>query len=100
RTMRHARARRGHRFAFALRKMDAVREHRARAEQAALFVNIGVIFRSRELVPHLLDLLEIFREMRLHVSLALLRQLRRAAHALLAATRSEARAERIVDQPV
>ena len=100
RAMRHARARGGDGLALALAEMDAMPEHRARREQPALRIHIRVIPRAGELVPHLLDLLQILREMRLDMRTVAARQLRRAAHELLAARHGEARAERVFEEAV
>ena len=50
-------------------------------------------------MPHLFDLLEIFREVRLDVGAVFCRQLGGAAHELFAAGHGKARADRILEQP-
>ena len=67
----------------------AVAEHGARPEQAALFIDVRVVPRPRELVPHLLDLSVIFREVRLDIGAVFRRELGRAAHQLFACTRRQ-----------
>ena len=99
RAMCHAGPSGGDGFALAVAEVQAVAEHGARGEEAAFLIHIRVVERGGKLVPHLFDLLEVFREVRLDVGAVFRRQFADGAHEFFATCHGEARAERILQQP-
>ena len=76
------------------------RKNRARRDQAAFFIDFGVVLRPGELVAHLLDFADVLREVSLERGAVLLRQLRRAAHQAIAATHGKTRTEDVLQEAV
>jgi hypothetical protein len=91
--MRNRRSRRRQVFELAIRRVNVVREHRARSGQPETIVDADIIRGPRKLFRHHPDLVDIFVDVRLHAQLLMFAQ-KCLAHVQHRLTRRECEARR------
>src|SRR5262245_31225072 len=98
--MRHARLRGRDRGDLARIQVNAVAEHGMRGEYSAFLINVGVIARVHIKMMNLLELLAVFGEMSLEISVEPRCKFGRATHHFFRTSNGETRAERIFESAI
>ena len=98
--MSHCRLRDCDRFDFTRFKMNTMSKHGFRCEQTALLVHMRVIARTHKQMVHFFDLLSVFRQVGLYVSVESSSQFSRCSHHLFRACYGKPRTERVLQPAV